>query len=119
MRIGPIVRLIVAALLLSTMALVTPAYGHGRLPTGRYECYYGADYQYKWITIRSRDRYRFSFGGGGKYRHRTGSARVVFRSGPLDDPAFRAKHVTDGGYPSILLITETRNGPLEELCTRY
>jgi hypothetical protein len=116
-------RLAAATTIAASLIPATQGLAHGKLPTGRYNCYvfYSPGvptYTGRYIVIKSAHTYRFYNGKstrGGEYVHRA-SGKLRFTSGPLKGMA--GKHRVYGNGTSGVNITfRTSAGPSDYSCS--
>ena len=98
---------------------VTEAVAHQTLPVKRYNYYYvgtyGLTYGYKYITLKPDHKYKWNGDRGGTYRHKAGSHRIRFTTGPLSRiDELTAFHEIIEGAPRIRLHYVTPSGSTDE-----
>ena len=105
--------MITAMLAVAVIVPATPASAHGRLPRGHYICrnfdaFDGYSENGYVVRIMANRRYAYMrndvvVGEAGRFRHRTGSNKIRFRSGYMNEQGWRGVHQRVEGEPAIKL----------------
>lgn len=122
-----VVRLLVVGLVAGAVVVpgAPPAAAHGRLPTGKYECWYYpggmATYSYFDLYIRPNNRYVYKLGDervgrAGRFRHASGSPRIRFRSGYFASEGIKGRHERSANGHTVRLTVSTPYGPEYYYC---
>jgi hypothetical protein len=112
-----------AAVAALTAALAAPSAvdAHGKLPTGRYNCYVFLStqtYTGRYIVIKSAHKYVWFDSKkkrSGKYSH-LASGKLKFKSGPLKGLSGR-HHVYGNGHQGVDIVFKTDSGPSDYACS--